>query len=110
MARHLQQSPRDVDHDASTGGDKIMPMPQTGPLDGLGKKFVRVTGSRDAALVEFDFAIGDPALYVELLLPKPAFEQFCVDQQVTFLEAAPLDPATSDWHWGLRQAQTQRFR
>jgi phenol hydroxylase P0 protein len=87
-----------------------MTMPQTGPLDGLGRKFVRVTGDRDAALVEFEFAIGDPALYVELLLPKAAFEQFCVDQQVTFLEATPLDAPASDWNWGLRQAQTQRFR
>lgn len=83
---------------------------QTGPDDGLGRKFVRVTGSREPGLVEFEFAIGDPALYVELLLPKPAFEQFCVDQQVTFLDAAPLDAVASDWNWGLRQAQTQRFR
>ena len=82
----------------------------TGPDDGLGQKFVRITGTREPGLVEFDFAIGDPRLHVELLLPKAAFEEFCRDQNVTFLDAASDEPDPSDWNWGLRQAQTQRFR
>ena len=33
-------------------------------------------GSAGDGFVEFDFAIGDPARYVELILPEPAFQEF----------------------------------
>ena len=78
--------------------------------DGLGEKYVRITGAKSPNLIEFEFAIGDPALYVELLLPEPAFAQFCRDQQVTFLDADEAASEASDWTWSLRDAQAQRFR
>lgn len=87
-----------------------MPIAPTGPNDGLGEKFVRVTGTRQPDLVEFDFAIGDPRLHVELLLPKAAFEEFCRDQHVTFLDPADDEPDPSDWNWGLRLAHARGFR
>lgn len=40
------------------------------------RRFVRVRHLRDDGFVEFDFAIGDPELYAELILPRPAFEAF----------------------------------
>ncbi len=87
-----------------------MPFATTGPNDGLGEKFVRVTGTRQPDLVEFDFAIGDPRLHVELLLPKAAFEEFCRDQRVTFLAPVGDEPDPSDCNWSLRLAQARRFR
>ena len=59
------------------------------------RKFVRVCREREAGFVEFEFAIGDPALCVELMLPAAAFADFCRANDV-----AMLDPAagnTGDW-------------
>ena len=39
--------------------------------------FVRVTGTRAARFVEFEFAIGDPELAVELVLQFDQFREFC---------------------------------
>lgn len=47
-----------------------------GPVMDVGKRYVRVTGAHDG-FVEFDFSIGDPDITVELILPRPAFEEFC---------------------------------
>ncbi len=33
-------------------------------------KYIRVTGDLNAEFIEFDFAIHDPSLFVELVLPK----------------------------------------
>jgi phenol hydroxylase P0 protein len=45
-------------------------------------RFVRVTERRPDGLVAFEFAIGWPELAVELLLPAPAFEEFCTANRV----------------------------
>ena len=74
------------------------------------RKFVRVIETRDNGMVEFEFAIGEPELFVELLLPGPAFSEFCAANQVTHLESATPDTGTSEWDWNLRQATHQRFK
>lgn len=38
-----------------------------------------VTGFGDRNLVEFTFIYGDPDLSVELVLPFPAFREFCIE-------------------------------
>lgn len=48
-------------------------------------KFVRVKEVRSGGLVCFEFAIGWPELFVDLMLPKPAFDDFCVQNQVQLL-------------------------
>lgn len=48
----------------------------------LAQKFVRVRNRRANGLVEFDFAIGAPEIFVELLLPIEAFDRFCSDNGV----------------------------
>ena len=48
-------------------------------------RFVRVTGVRNNRFVEFDFSIGDPTLFVELMLPFEQFRRFCEQQQVQSL-------------------------
>jgi phenol hydroxylase P0 protein len=74
------------------------------------QKFVRVSGRRSNGFIEFDFAIADPEVFVELILPEAAFEEFCSSNNVTLLEGERLEPEDSDWSWRLSQAQEQRFR
>lgn len=67
------------------------------------RKFVRVLGHRGkeggpGRFVEFSFAIGDPELAVELILPESSFAQFCRDNEVTLLEGeAPRHEGDMDW-------------
>jgi len=49
-------------------------------------RFVRVIEERADGLVAFEFAIGWPELAVELLLPAPAFAEFCATHRVQRLE------------------------
>lgn len=58
------------------------------------RRFVRITGERSDGFVEFDFAIGEPELFVELLLSRPAFEEFCAHNHAELLTAEP--PHTAD--------------
>jgi len=67
------------------------------------RKFVRVTRIRDDRLVEFDFAIGEPGIYVELVLPFDAFGKFCAANDVHHLtpeEAAAVDYDRMKWRYG----------
>ena len=48
-------------------------------------KFVRVKQLRADGLVCFEFAIGWPELFVDLMLPRSAFDDFCVRQKVQLL-------------------------
>ena len=50
-------------------------------------RFVRVTERRPDGLVAFEFAIGWPELAVELLLPAPAFDEFCAANRVQRIDA-----------------------
>ncbi|MBC7858800.1 MAG: phenol hydroxylase [Burkholderiaceae bacterium] len=68
------------------------------------RKFVRLIEVRGNGMVEFEFAIGEPELFVELMLPRAAFQDFCRDNQVTMLAgAAPA--GDTQWDWRLRQAR-----
>lgn len=40
------------------------------------RRFIRVRNERADGFVEFDFAVGDAELSVELILPRGAFEAF----------------------------------
>lgn len=65
-------------------------------------KYVRVTGE-NSRFVEFDFAINDPSLFVELVLPKPAFEDFCRANEVVFMspeQEAAVDSEMEKWRYG----------
>ena len=79
------------------------------------RKFVRVLATLPNGLIEFEFAVGEPELAVELVMPKAAFDEFCASNQVEFIAdaaAAPddSDAADADFHWNLHQATHQRFR
>ena len=49
------------------------------------RKFVRVRGVRPDGLVCFEFSIGWPELFVDLMLPQLAFDDFCRRNQVQLL-------------------------
>jgi phenol hydroxylase P0 protein len=51
----------------------------------IANRFVRVKEVRADGLVCFEFAIGWPELFVDLMLPKPAFDDFCARNQVQLL-------------------------
>ncbi len=87
-------------------------MAHTEPFD-LTRRCVRITRTRENDLIEFDFFIGDPDVSVEMIMPRPALEEFCRIHQVQVLadDTANADPATPrDWDWNLRHATHQRFR
>ena len=68
------------------------------------KKWVRCTRIRDDGMVEFEFAVGDPQLYVELLMTSAAFEEFCEMHRVTPTQAN-TDKPLEVWDWNLRHAR-----
>ena len=77
------------------------------------QRWVRVTGERAGGFIEFDFAIGEPDLTVEMILTPEAFAEFCAANQVEMLP--PRNPDTgadepNDWHWSLADATQTRFR
>lgn len=51
----------------------------TSPARGRAQPYVRVT-ARDEHWVEFEFSLGDPALYVELVMRPDQFSAFCAAQ------------------------------
>jgi phenol hydroxylase P0 protein len=67
------------------------------------KRYVRITGIRNNKIIEFDFAIGEPEMYVELALPFEAYQEFCANNDVINLtaeEAAAVDYDRMKWRYG----------
>lgn len=66
-------------------------------------KYVRVRSAEGARFVEFDFAIGDPSLFVELVMPPAAYEQFCQMNKVVHMseeQMAAIDAEMDKWRYG----------
>lgn len=66
-------------------------------------KYVRIRRTVRERFVEFDFAINDPELFVELILPIEAFETFCRDNNVVELteaQAESVDEELTKWRYG----------
>ena len=87
-------------------------MSENSPSFDVNRKYVRLIERRADGLVEFEFAIGDPELFVEMLLPLDAFDAFCRNNEVIHLPPREPLPGVegSDWDWNLHQATHQRFR
>lgn len=67
------------------------------------ERFVRVRDVTSNNLVEFDFAIGSPDLFVELILPKAAFDEFCEKNRVSFMteeQCQMVDEEMEKWRYG----------
>lgn len=66
-------------------------------------KYIRVRSQPGARFVEFDFAISDPSLFVELVMPPAAFEHFCQLNQVVHMteeQMAANDLELEKWRYG----------
>ncbi|MDX1369194.1 phenol hydroxylase subunit [Pseudomonas sp.] len=66
-------------------------------------RYIRVRSEPGARFVEFDFAIGYPDLFVELVLPQAAFTQFCQHNRVVVMDQAMAQAVDDDmvkWRFG----------
>lgn len=74
------------------------------------KTFVRVVNVRDDGFLEIEFAVGEPDLFVEMILPQSAFQEFCAENRATLLGAPEAAPGEAkDWEWRLRDATYKRL-
>jgi phenol hydroxylase P0 protein len=72
-------------------------------MGGLETRYVRIRKSSASGYVSFDFAINDPSLSVELILPYPAFVEFCDQNNVVFMtpeQGAQVDRERLKWRTG----------
>jgi phenol hydroxylase P0 protein len=90
-----------------------LPLERAPALD-ASRRFVRIRGERGNGFVEFDFAIGEPEVFVELILGRAAFAEFCATNQVETLPplaaSSSDDIERSDWDWRLADATKTRFK
>lgn len=66
-------------------------------------RFVRITNENHRGFVEFQFSIGDPELYIEMVLPSQAFAAFCKEHEVQYLDedaARAVDAHENKWRYG----------
>lgn len=82
---------------------------QRAPFD-TARRFVRVSRERPDRFVEFEFAVGEPDVFVELVLPREAFAEFCSVNAVTMLPPRDAGTAGSDWDWRLSDATGTRLK
>jgi phenol hydroxylase P0 protein len=79
----------------------------------MSRCFVRVTGER-GDFVEFEFALGEPEIFIEMILTREAFEDFCrernpVIQQLDEGESG-RDEGEAEFDWRLSDAREKHFR
>lgn len=74
------------------------------------KRFVRVVRERTNGFVEFEFAIGEPDLSIEMILRREAFAEFCQTYQVQMLCPRAARDADDEWDWNLSDARQTRFK
>ncbi|AZT82481.1 phenol hydroxylase [Marinobacter sp. NP-4(2019)] len=66
-------------------------------------RYIRVRSGPEDRFVEFDFAIGYPELFVELVLPRNAFEIFCRHNKVIHMDSDMIREIDADmikWRFG----------
>ena len=69
----------------------------------MARKTVRILQRHANGFVEFSFAVGDPDVCVELVMPEAAFTEFCTQHSVEFLASETPAP------WGLHDARAHRL-
>lgn len=68
-------------------------------------RYIRVRSAPEDKFVEFDFAIGYPELFVELVLPRDAFKVFCEHNNVVHMDSDMIRQVDDDmvkWRFGER--------
>lgn len=73
-------------------------------------KYVHITNQTKSGLIEFDFSVGDPTMYVELALPFKQFEYFCKQNGVKYLTKQQEIDVENDRHkWKYGVVGTLRY-
>ncbi len=91
-------------------------MNQSLPTDdwNVSAKWIRILHERHDGLVEFEFAVGEPRMYVEMVMAAEPFAEFCAMHGVApthgALEDAPGGSEAHEWDWNLRTARAERLR
>lgn len=97
----------------SGGSDMPFTREPSAPDDGFDtrRRYVRITRRRPDGFVEFEFALGEPGISIDMVLGCAAFEEFCANNRVV-----PLDPEAEDstrrdcsLNWHPRDATRRRF-
>ena len=82
----------------------LRPHPREAASPAEQTRYVRITNTARDGFVEFDFSIGDPRLFLEMILPVAAFDDFCATNKVEYLtdeQAALVDKDKDKWHSGV---------
>lgn len=69
------------------------------------KKFIQIIEIRNDGFVEFNFAVGEAVMNVELLLPYKAFIEFCHNNRISFFtqeQESELLIDDENWKNGLK--------
>lgn len=78
-------------------------LPPRKPAFDVERRYVRYRELDSRGYVQFDFAIGDPELAVELVLPLRAYQEFCRANAVIYLtreQGDALDFEKTKWRFG----------
>lgn len=81
----------------------VVRLPSGKPEFDVTRRYVRFRELRNDGFVEFDFAIGDPELAVELVMLLKDYQEFCTKHQVIYLtreQSEKLDHEQSKWRFG----------
>ena len=73
-------------------------------------RFVRVTNPDREGFVEFNFSIGGPEIYLEMILAKPDFEAFRKEQGAVLLtpeQEEAVDRVDARWQFGEAQSSCE---
>lgn len=74
-------------------------------------RYVRVTERLPNGIVAFDFAVGTPDMFVELILPEAAFEAFCENNNAVAMtpeQSAEVDLEMEKYRYGEEGMELKR--
>jgi len=78
------------------------------------RRYIRIVQEHESGMVEFEFAVGEPGLFVEMVMPRAEFDDFCATQGVQPthgpLPEQAQGSAEHEWDWSLRSARERHFR
>lgn len=74
------------------------------------KRYVLVRNVRDDGYIEFDFSLGEPEIFLEMILSTSAFNEFCQDNEVIRITEDDLSgQSTAEQVWRLSESSGQQF-
>lgn len=74
------------------------------------QRYVLIRNERSDGFIEFDYSVGEPEVFVEMILPRPAFDEFCLENDVAFItEADVSETALAEQVWRLSETSGKNF-